>query len=347
MTWCSVPAGRIYLYWDVWEEDGMRVNKGQDGENVSSGRKDFLRRKKRALEKGLSQEIQHEEEKSIRQRITDYFTITAASAIYAVAVSFFLDPNSMAPGGITGIAIILNRLTKLETGSWMFAINIPILVIGMWKFGWKFILSTLYCTWLTSTFTNLFAPFGAVTRDPLLAAIAGGSLMAVSMGLIFKSGATSGGTDIIIKLLRLKYPHLKTGFLFLMTDAVIVTASAFVFKNIDTALYAGLVVFINSVLLDLVLYGRDGAKMFFIISDKPEAIAKRILGDLDSSATYISGSGAYSGRQKDVLLCVVKKHLSPKLEEIVRQEDPGAFTIITSASEIYGEGYKSIFSQKL
>ncbi len=125
------------------------------------------------------------------------------------------------------------------------------------------------------------------------------------------------------------------------------TASAFVFQNIDTALYAGLVVFINSILLDMVLYGRDGAKMFFIISDCHQVIVKRLLEELDISATYISGQGAYTGAAKKVILCVVKKHLSPKLEEIVRQEDPRAFTIITSATEIYGEGYKSIFSEKL
>lgn len=171
--------------------------------------------------------------------------------------------------------------------------------------------------------------------------------MAVSLGMVFKAGATSGGTDIIVKLLRLRLPHLKTGLLFLLTDAVIVTASAFVFKDIDTALYAGLVVVINSVLLDVVLYGRDGAKMFFIISDRHREIGNRLLEELDISATYISGRGAYSGMDKDVILCIVKKHLSPKLEEIVRQEDPRAFTIITSATEIYGEGYKSIFSQKL
>ncbi|HBA47156.1 MAG TPA: YitT family protein, partial [Lachnospiraceae bacterium] len=268
-------------------------------------------------------------------------------------VSLFLDPNSLAPGGVTGIAIILNRITGLETGTWMFAVNIPILIMGMWKFGWRFILSTLYCTLLMSGFTNFlasnrfFTPVGALTSDPLLAALAGGSLMAVSLGMVFRAGATSGGTDIIIKLLRLRLPHLKTGLLFLLTDAVIVTASAFVFKDIDTALYAGLVVIINSVLLDVVLYGRDGAKMFFIISDRHREIGKRLLEELDISATYISGQGAYSGMEKDVILCVVKKHLSPKLEEIVRQEDPKAFTIITSATEIYGEGYKSIFSQKL
>lgn len=299
------------------------------------------------ISKEQKNEIQYEEKKTLRRRIMDYGIITAAAAIYAIAVSLFLDPNSLAPGGVTGIAIILNRLTGMETGTWMFVINIPILAIGMWKFGWKFILSTLYCTAVTSFFTNLLTPVGAVTADPLLAALAGASLMAVALGLVFKAGATTGGTDIIIKLLRLKFPHLKTGFLFLMTDAVIVTASAFVFQNLDTALYAGIVVFINSVLLDLVLYGRDGAKMFFIISDNPDPIVSRLLEELEISATYLSGMGAYTGIDKKVILCVVKKPLSPKLEEIVRQEDPKAFTIITSASEIYGEGYKSIFSQKL
>lgn len=299
------------------------------------------------ISKEQQNEIQYEEKKTLKRRGMDYLSITAAAAIYAVSVSLFLDPNSLAPGGVTGIAIILNRITGLETGTWMFAVNIPILIMGMWKFGWRFILSTLYCTLLMSGFTNLLSPVGALTRDPLLAALAGGSLMAVSLGMVFKAGATSGGTDIIIKLLRLRLPHLKTGLLFLLTDAVIVTASAFVFKDIDTALYAGLVVFINSVLLDVVLYGRDGAKMFFIISDYHQEIGKRLLEELDISATYISGQGAYSGMDKDVILCVVKKHLSPKLEEIVRQEDPKAFTIITSATEIYGEGYKSIFSQKL
>ena len=299
------------------------------------------------ISKEQKNEIQYEEKKTLRRRVMDYGIITAAAAIYAVAVSLFLDPNSLAPGGVTGIAIILNRLAGMETGTWMFVINIPILVIGMWKFGWKFILSTLYCTAVTSFFTNLLTPVGAVTADPLLAALVGATLMAVALGLVFKAGATTRGTDIIIKLLRLKFPHLKTGFLFLLTDAVIVTASAFVFQNLDTALYAGIVVFINSVLLDLVLYGRDGAKMFFIISDSPETIVSRLLEELDISATYISGKGAYSGLDKKVILCVVKKPLSPKLEEIVRQEDPTAFTIITSASEIYGEGYKNIFSQKL
>ncbi len=296
---------------------------------------------------GMNLNKEQKQKKSWKRKVADYLTLTVGAMIYAISISLFLDPNSLAPGGVTGISIILNRITGVETGTLMFAVNIPILLLGMWKFGWKFILSTLYCTFLGSLFTNLLTPLGAVTRDPLLAALAGGALMALSLGLIFKAGATSGGTDIIIKLLRIRIPHLKTGVLFLVTDATIVTASAVVLKDIDTALYAGLVVIVNSILFDVVLYGRDGAKMLFIVSDCPEAIVKRLLEDLDVGVTYLSGRGAYSEKEKDVVLCVMKKHLSPKAEEIIRQEDPKAFMIVASASEIYGEGYKNIFSEKL
>lgn len=298
------------------------------------------------MSKEQQQEIQREMKKTIERRIVDYIVIAIGTAIFAVAVSLFLDPNSLAPGGVTGIAIILNRMTGLETGTWVLLVNIPILVLGTWKLGWRFILSTMYCTALSSLFINLLTPFG-VTTDPFLAAVVGGALMAVGLGLVFKSGATTGGTDIIIKLLRMRYPHMKTGALFLLTDAVIVTASAFVFKNVDVALYAGLVVVVNSLLIDIVLYGRDGAKMIFIISDNHKQITKRILEEMDIGVTYISGSGAYSGKEKNVIMCVMKKQLSPKAEEIVREEDPRAFMIVTSATEIFGEGYKSIYSEKL
>lgn len=292
-------------------------------------------------------EIKYEEKKSRKRRVADYCLITAAASLYAVAVSLFLDPNSLAPGGVTGISVILNRVTGLETGTWVLLINLPILAVGAWKFGWKFILSTIYCTILTSLFINVLAPYGPVTDDRLLSALAGGALMALAIGIVFKAGATTGGTDIIVKLLRLRIPHLKTGFLFLILDAAIVTLSAFVFRNLDVALYAGLVVIVNSMLLDVVLYGRDGAKLLFIISDSHPAITKRLLEELDIGVTYISGSGAYSGKDKNVIMCVVKKQLSPKAEEIVRQEDPMAFMIVTSATEIFGEGYKNIFSERL
>ena len=139
----------------------------------------------------------------------------------------------------------------------------------------------------------------------------------------------------------------KTGALFFLTDVVIVIASAFVFRNIDKALYAGIVVIITSVVLDVVLYGRDEAKLIYIISDHAEKIAGRLLEELDIGVTYVQGSGAYSGKEKSVIMCAMKKNISPKAEEIVKEEDPLAFMIVTSATEIFGEGYKSYFSEKL
>lgn len=288
-----------------------------------------------------------EKKKSVGQTIKDYLLITVSCIIYSAAVSLFLDPNSLAPGGVTGIAIILNRLIPVETGTLILLINIPILILGAWKFGIRFSLSTIYSTVLISLFTNLFACVEVVTRDPLLASLAGSTLTAIGIGGVFKAGATTGGTDIIVKILRLKMPHLRTGGLFLAIDAVIVAASAFVFKDIDVALYAGLTVFVISLVLDLVLYGKDEAKLFFIISDKSEQITRRLLEELDIGVTHMQGAGAFSGKEKQVILCAAKKVTAPKAEQIVREEDPKAFMIITSATEIYGEGYKSYFSEKL
>lgn len=299
------------------------------------------------MTKGLQEEIRLEEKKSLRRRSKDYFVITIASFIYAIAVSLFLDPNLLAPGGVTGIAIMLSMYTGMETGTWVLIINLPILAVGMWKFGMRFLLSTLYCTAVTSLFINALAPIGAVTTDPLLASLAGGALMAIGIGLVFKAGATSGGTDILIKLLRLKYPFIKTGALFFLTDACIVALSGVVFQDLDVALYAGLVVVINSLLMDVVLYGRDEAKLLIIISDCHEEICRRILEEMDIGVTFLEGSGAYSKKDKTVILCAVKKQRSYIAEEIVRQEDPSAFMIITNATEIYGEGYKSFFSEKI
>lgn len=287
------------------------------------------------------------ETKAITKSIIKYFKLTIAALIYSVSVSLFLDPNALAPGGITGISIILNRISGVPTGTWFLLLNIPILLLGIWKFGIKFIVSTIYCTSLISIFTNLLEGFGAATTDTLLAAVAGGALSAIGLGLVFKTGSTTGGTDIIVKALRMKFPHLKTSFLVLLLDVMVVIASAFLFRDLDRALYAGLAVFVISVVLDLVLYGKDGAKLIYIISDRSEAIAGRILEELDIGVTYIDGYGAYSGRNKKIIMCVMRKNLSHKAEEIVKAEDGDAFMIVSSASEIYGEGYKNIFSEKI
>ena len=164
---------------------------------------------------------------------------------------------------------------------------------------------------------------------------------------IFIAGLMFGGTDIIVKCLKLKKPHLKTGTIFLGMDIVIILTGGIVFKNVDSVLYSLISVAVTSVVLDMILYGRDEAKMIFVISNASEAITERMLKELDTGVTHLTGTGAYKKEDKQVILCVVKKPNAYLVEEIVRQEDSNAFMIISNASEIYGEGYKSYFGERL
>lgn len=283
--------------------------------------------------------------KKYRQKIRNLLQIAAASLVYAAGISLFLDPNELAPGGITGIAVILNRLVHIETGTLYFLLNLPVLLLGVWKFGVYFIAKTAYAILLISAFTNLLTPIGALTTDLLLSGAVGGVLTAIGVGLIFKAGATTGGTDIIVKILRQKYRHLKTGFLFLCMDVVIVSISGLVFRDLNVAFYALATVIISGKALDYVLYGGDEARMFYIITEASEQIGTRLMQELEVGVTYLQGRGGWTGSEKQVVFCVVQKRLGPQVEEIVKVEDADAFMIVTSANEIYGEGYKDFFGE--
>lgn len=285
--------------------------------------------------------------KSWMRMVRDFLMIAVAAVIYGAGISLFLDPNNLAPGGVSGIAVIVNRLSGIETGTLYFLLNIPIMILGIWKFGWRFMVKTAYAIVMTSFFTNYLSRYGAMTTDPLLAALAGSVLIAVGIGTVFKAGATTGGTDIIIKVIRQKYKHLKTGFLFQCTDIVIVAISGLVFKDLNIALYALIAVLISGRALDYVLYGGDEAKMIYIITANPAEIGRMLMEDLDVGITYLQGKGGWTGQEKQVIFCVVKKQMGPQVEEIVKAGDPAAFLIITSASEIYGEGYKDLFAERL
>lgn len=291
-------------------------------------------------------------EKSIRKNkfgdmLINLIGVALGSFIYACGISLFLDPNNLAPGGASGLAIIFNRITGLETGTLYFIINVPIMLLGLWKYGIRFIATTFFSILINSHFTNILAGVGALTSDPLIATMAGSVLVGVGVAVVFKSRATTGGTDIIVKVLHDKYKHIKTGVIFLLTDIVIVAFSGFVFKDINIIMYALISVFVQGKVLDMVLYGGDEAKLFYIISDKPQAISERILKEIDITATFLQGKGAYTGKEKQVILCVARKQQGPAIEEIVKSEDRDAFMIISSANEIYGEGYKNIMSDKL
>lgn len=279
--------------------------------------------------------------------VKKYAVITGACILFGAGIGLFIDPNNLAPGGASGLCIILSRLVPIETGTLFLLVNIPIIGLGIWKFGWKFILSTLYAIFVSSMATNYFDTLEPLTREPLLGAVFGGVLVASGIGLVMRAGATTGGTDIIVKCLKLKKPYLKTGTIFLTIDSVIIGIGGIVFGRIDSVLYSIISAVATSLMLDIVLYGRDGAKMIYIISNAPVNITERLLKELNVGVTYLDGTGAYRKEQKQVIFCVVKKQSAYKVEEIVKQEDDSAFMIISSATEIYGEGYKSYFGEKL
>lgn len=281
-----------------------------------------------------------------KQLLWKYGMITAGSAVYAAAVALFLDPNQLAPGGVVGISVILNRLAGLPTGTVMLCVNIPLLIAGVWKLGLKFLLSTIYATVLSSAAVNLLAPYGPLTEDLLLGALFGGILLAAGVALVFRAGATTGGTDILVRLLKLKYRHIETGKLFFCTDLAVVAASMLTFHNLNTGLYALISIIVFAVVFDLALYGGDTAKMVYVVTGREEAVARRIMTELEIGVTYVYGEGAYTGHPKRVILCVAKKQLFPKIKEIVKQEDPSAFMIVSSASDIYGEGFKDHFAEE-
>lgn len=283
----------------------------------------------------------------MKKIILKYLVIVAASIIYSMGISLFLNPNNLAPGGLSGIAIMLNYTYGISTGLLIFIINIPLMVAGIWKFGFKFFISTIFAVILTSSLIEVFAVFSPLTTDPLVASLAGGVMLAFGMGCIFKVGATTGGSDIVIKLIKIKYKHIETGRLFLIMDSIIVAISAYVYKDITLALYSALTVYVISLVLDKVLYGNDGAKLVFIITEHEDSINTRIQNELHITSTNIDVYGGYTMHNKALLLCAMRKQNLPRICDIVKEVDDNAFLIVTSATEVYGQGYKEHSSIRL
>ena len=281
------------------------------------------------------------------KKVKNYIILTIAAMIYAISISLFLDPNNIAPGGVTGIAILINRFVAIPTGTINFLLNIPIVLLGLWKFGWRFICSTMYTLAMITIFMNQIASYGAVTQDLLIAAVLGGALLGVALALVFRAGATTGGADIIVKVLRTRWKHIKTNVLFLCFDTMVVVASWIVFQDLTVAFYAGVAVVIDSIVMDKILYGFVEARLTYIIITNPEQMKQRILSELDITATIITARGAYTNQLKELLMIVTRKQVYPKLEEIVKDEDTSAFMIVSSANEIFGEGYKDITRDKV
>ena len=285
--------------------------------------------------------------------LKDFLLLSLGAFIYACAVALFLTPAGTLNGGASGLAIIMNYLIpSVGTGIWIFLVNIPLLALAVWKLGPVFSVKTVISVALTSLFTEILTPipekFAIIGDIELLpAAILGGIFAGAGIGLAFKAGSCQGGSDIVVKVLRLKFKALKSGSLFLIIDGIVVCLGGIVFGNINALVFAVIVVFIQSKITDLILYGQDGAKMVSIITEKHTQISERITKELHSGVTYLTGTGAYTGNEKKILMCAMRKQLLPQAKDIVKEEDKGAFMIATSASQVWGVGYTSFDAKEL
>lgn len=282
--------------------------------------------------------------------LKQYAVITLGCLLYATGISLFVEPANLSSGGMTGISLIVNAVSGFPTGYLYIILNVPMFILGLIFFGWKFLLSTGYATVVSGLLMRLgkFAMYNWIkmtsfTDNVLVNAVVGAVLFGIGMGLIFRMGATTAGTDVIVKILRKRFRHIKTGMISLITDMIIVGCSFFVHYDINKLFYTALHVVVFTLVFDWVLYGGNSAKTVFIITvrDKYEQIVARILKEVDTGATLLDAKGAYTKEDKVMLVCVVKPFLYPRLRDVVHEEDKHAFMIVSSAKEIYGEGYQN------
>lgn len=280
--------------------------------------------------------------KNVKSILTDLLYYTAGCFIFSLAVTMITVPNNISPGGLTGIAAIINTLTGLPTGFSVFVINIPILIVAYKRLGGAFILKTGAATAIVSIMlelTEVYLP--QLMLDGVLASIFGGIMMGVGLALVFLRGATTGGVDIIAKLINLKSQHLTIGKLVLIMDGVVVLLSIIVYKSLQSGLYTVISIFISSKMIDYVLYGADKGNLIYVIT-KNKKLGHLLTQKLERGVTVVSAIGAYTNSENLVLLCAVRVWEVTKFRQIVKKEDPNAFMMVSSVTEIIGEGFKKL-----
>ena len=275
----------------------------------------------------------------------DYMKLIVGSALVAAAFQFFTFPNSIVSGGVTGIAQIIHLLTRIPVGVLSILINIPIFYLG-WRhrLGTRRLLLALCVMVLISVLIDLLALTGlVVTDEPMLGAVYGGVLNGAGYGLIYTTGTTGGGTDIVAKMLRRRYPYINFGTLLFGMNVVGVLTCAFLFKKYDSCMYTMIEMFISSKVVNLVLYGPGVSEVCYIISSNVGAIKSAITCTMGRGVTLLRGEGAWSGREMQVILCVVKRPEIAQLREVVRSVDEHAFVIVSEAKEVFGRGFGNIY----
>ena len=270
-----------------------------------------------------------------------WLVLTAiGSAIFALGFALFLIPNEINTGGISGLAMILRELLGFgSVGILTLLMNIPLFLIGGLKIGRRFFAGSLVGMVVSSVLMDVFSVLSFQTPDPLLGGLYGGVICGTGLGLVFLAGASTGGSDIVVRLVKKKYRNLPIGRISIMFDAMVVLLTGIVFRDISKALYSGVVVFVCGQVIDAVVYRFDYSRVALIISPEHEAIAQAIGEKLDRGATYLHGAGSYSHKDMEVVLAVVRKGQLAELKELVMNIDENAFVIVQEAHQVLGDGF--------
>lgn len=274
------------------------------------------------------------------QKVRSCGIITLGAVIYALAFDWFVAPNQIAMGGVTGLAQIVNALVPvLPVGVLSILVNVPLFLAGWRLLGGRLLVSSLYAMAVSSLAIDVIAWMHTFPpMDPILATLYGGAGMGVGLGLVFSQGATTGGTDIIGKLLKLKFPWLPIGKLVMIPDMVVVILAAVVFGTVNAALYGLIQMYLLSKVMDMILYGWDTSRVAYIITDRWEETVQGLL-DTNRGVTLLQGKGAYTGAEKQVLLVAFRQREIVPIKRMLREIDPKAFFIVCDAHEILGEGF--------
>lgn len=266
--------------------------------------------------------------------------IVLGCAMFAVSFDFFLEPNALNAGGVSGLAMVLVKLIGFgSVGRVTMLMNLPLFALGGLKIGKKFFWGSLVGMVASSVLLDLFALVPPPATEPLLGALYGGVLCGLGLGIVFMAGASTGGSDIVVRLLKLKWQNVPIGTINMCFDLVVATLTGIVFQDLSRALYSGVAVFVTGQIIDAVVYRFDYSKVALIISKHHVEIARAIAVQLDRGATYLHGQGSYSNQPTEVVLTAVKKQQLAELKQLVVEIDPNAFIIVQEAHQVLGDGF--------
>lgn len=285
----------------------------------------------------------------MKQQIRSYGIIALGSLIFALAFDLFYVPNDIALGGATGLAQVINALVPvLPVGFISLLINVPLFIVGWRVLGFRLLATSLYSMAISSVAIDLFnylIPFPQMNQ--MLACLCGGALLGVGLGIVLSQGATTGGTDVVARLLKVKFPWLPMGQLVLIPDVAVLAAAAITFGQLETALYGGVALFITTRVIDTVLYGMDSSKVAYVISDQWQGISKALMEEQNRGVTVLDGMGGYTGEEKKVLLVAFKQKEIVEIKRLVHEIDDSAFFIVCDAHEVLGEGFRRYNKEEL